>query len=152
MAHGPFVGEHVYRPPTQQLAVVECSQLDFPTFSRYTIILTNSPGSLELFGAEITKRTVRPFALITNFNPFKDRTSRWRTSSKFRILNKFFLQRCPKNFHHCVVIKPPARHAHGTQRLRSYSPQARDKNCVSASASHSKSTLDFEHLILGVCC
>ncbi len=26
MAHGPFVGEHVYRPPTQQLAVVECSQ------------------------------------------------------------------------------------------------------------------------------
>ena len=29
--------------------------LDFPTFSGHTIILTNSPGRLELFGAEITK-------------------------------------------------------------------------------------------------
>ena len=30
--------------------------MDFPTFSRHTIILTNSPGRLELFGAEITMR------------------------------------------------------------------------------------------------
>ena len=36
--------------------------LDFPTFSGHTITLTNSPGRLELFGAERTKRTVRPFA------------------------------------------------------------------------------------------
>ena len=90
MAHGPFVGEHVYRPPTQQLAVVECSQLDFPTFSGHTLILTNSPGRLECFGTEITKRTVRPFALIPNFNPFKDRTSRLGTNLQLHILNKFF--------------------------------------------------------------
>ena len=134
------------------VAAVGLIALDFPTFSRHTIILTNSPGRLELFGAEITKRTVRPFALIPNCNPFKDRTSRLRSSLQLHILNKFFLQRCPKNFQHCVVIKPPARHAYGTQRLRSYSPQARNKNCVSASASHSKSTRDFEHSILGVCC
>ena len=31
------------------------NHLDFPTFSGHTIILTNSPGRLELFGAEITK-------------------------------------------------------------------------------------------------
>ncbi len=97
-------------------------------------------------------RTVRPFALIPNFNQFKDVTACLRSSLQLHILNKFFLQRCPKTFHHCVVIKPPARHAYGTQRLRSYSPQARNKNCVSASASHSKSTLDFEHSILGVSC
>ena len=39
--------------------------LDFPTFSGHTITLTNSPGRLELFEAEITKRTVRPFALTS---------------------------------------------------------------------------------------
>ena len=31
------------------------SAVDFPTFSGHTIILTNSPGRLELFGAEINK-------------------------------------------------------------------------------------------------
>jgi len=64
--------------------------MEFPTFSRHTILRTNSPGRLEQFEAEINKGTVRPFALIPNFNPFKDRTSRLGTNLQLHMLNKFF--------------------------------------------------------------
>ena len=39
------------------VAAVGLIALDFPTFSGHTIILTNSPGRLELFGAERTNET-----------------------------------------------------------------------------------------------